>query len=139
MAVAQRIADRVLDALRAVARVVDAGVAAAEIAGERAVGIDMLVPGKRAQRGVQRIRRIGLQMRDLEEYPARHARLEAGAIGDLERAREAHAERTLAHVRCAERRQLRREQVGEAARRTGEAAHHGRGGHGRTRGAWAAR
>jgi len=92
---AQRVADCVLHALRAITGVVDGRVTAAEIAGERAIRIDVFTPRQRTQRRVQGIGRFRPELRDLEKHPAREARLETGAISSFERTLERDAEREL--------------------------------------------
>src|SRR6185437_13560261 len=91
---------------------------AAEIAGERRPGTQVLGPVDFPGRGVEVVGARRLEARDLEEYAVGEPRLEAGAIRGLERAAERHAGRALPHVGRAQARQLFRQQIRQAARNT---------------------
>ena len=99
---------------------------AGEITGQRARRIDVHAPIDCAYRGIERRVARRFELRHDQEHSRGDAGFEAGAIRDCERARELDTERAFTDLGRAERRQLTRQQVSEAARTRGHEAMGGR-------------
>src|SRR5215470_14632652 len=117
---AQRIDDAVLELQRTELGMRDRWMAPAEIAGERGTGSELRGPVEGGDRGVKFARIVRLEARELQVHTVRGARPQAGAVRALERAREGHLQRALAHVLRAAAGELAREEIRAAARRAGE-------------------
>ena len=98
-AAADLVADLIDDGVLDLERVVG-------VDGERVVGAELLGPADGAHAVVERLLIGGVDGRQRQEDAAGHARPQAGAIGDLERARERDAGARDGDVASAERTQL---------------------------------
>jgi hypothetical protein len=121
---AQIVADRIFEQLRAVDRVPDRLVAAAAVAGERRAGRQVLAPVDALDGAYRLLSAAGVDRSQAQQHARRGARPQAGAIADLERALELHVVAALANVGRAELRELLGQHRGRAHRRSRDPVTH---------------
>ena len=112
--------DGVLDPLRAVMAVIDAGAGPAKFDGERAVRGQMLLPGKLVDAGVQCLHPGEGKLGQRQQHPAGGARPQAGAISQFQRASETDAAAGRFGIDGAQSAQFRHQQGLDAGRGGGE-------------------
>ena len=104
--VAQVVADRILEQLRAVDRVPDGFVAAAAVAGQRRAGREMLAPVDAFDGFIDAFRAAGVDRSQAQQHAGGGSRPQAGTVAHLERALKLDVVAALADVGGAELRQF---------------------------------